>query len=108
MQGPRTSTARAGGSAPGRVPDLPGALYAAAALGIADQLVAGPACRTLSVAQAVAIILDQVRAGAWRILVGKDAKMIYAAVRARPEAAYGYTELFSEMAQTPPAVTPEP
>jgi hypothetical protein len=37
-----------------------------------------------------------VRAGAWRILIGKDAKMIDAAVRAKPEAAYDdYAELFA-------------
>jgi NAD(P)-dependent dehydrogenase (short-subunit alcohol dehydrogenase family) len=49
----------------------------------------------LSAAQAATIILDQVQAGAWRILVGDDAKMIDAAVRARPESAYDYAELFS-------------
>ncbi len=49
----------------------------------------------LSAAQAAAIILDGVRAGAWRILVGEDAAMIDAAIRAKPEAAYDYAELFS-------------
>jgi NAD(P)-dependent dehydrogenase (short-subunit alcohol dehydrogenase family) len=49
----------------------------------------------LSPAQAATIILDGVRSGAWRILVGEDAKMIDAAVRARPEAAYDYAELFA-------------
>jgi hypothetical protein len=49
----------------------------------------------LSAAEAATIILDQVQAGAWRILVGDDAKMIDAAVRARPENAYDYAELFS-------------
>ena len=48
----------------------------------------------LSAAGAAAVILDGVRSGAWRILGGDDAKMIDAAVRARPEAAYDYTELF--------------
>jgi len=52
----------------------------------------------LSAAQAATIILDQVQAGAWRILVGEDAKMIDAALRARPEAAYDYTELFGAAA----------
>jgi NAD(P)-dependent dehydrogenase (short-subunit alcohol dehydrogenase family) len=52
----------------------------------------------LSAAQAAGIILDQVRAGAWRILVGEDAKMIDARVRARPDAAYDYAELFSGLA----------
>jgi NAD(P)-dependent dehydrogenase (short-subunit alcohol dehydrogenase family) len=49
----------------------------------------------LSAAQAATIILDGVRSGAWRILVGQDAKMIDAAVRAKPEAAYDYAELFA-------------
>jgi NAD(P)-dependent dehydrogenase (short-subunit alcohol dehydrogenase family) len=52
----------------------------------------------LSAAQAATIILDQVQAGAWRILVGEDAKMIDAAVRAKPECAYDYAELFSAVA----------
>jgi len=58
----------------------------------------------LSAADAATIILDGVRSGAWRILVGEDAKMIDGAVRAKPESAYDYAELFSELA---PA-TPEP
>ena len=37
---------------------------------------------------------DGIRAGTWRILIGEDAKVIDAAVRARPEAAYDYAELF--------------
>jgi len=53
----------------------------------------------VSAAQAAAVILDGVRAGAWRILVGEDAKMIDAAVRAKPEAAYDYAELFRGTAQ---------
>jgi NAD(P)-dependent dehydrogenase (short-subunit alcohol dehydrogenase family) len=52
----------------------------------------------LSAAGAATIILDGVRAGAWRILVGKDAKVIDAAVRDKPEAAYDYAELFSALA----------
>jgi NAD(P)-dependent dehydrogenase (short-subunit alcohol dehydrogenase family) len=48
----------------------------------------------LSAADAATIILDGVRAGSWRILVGKDAKTLDAAVRARPEKAYDYAELF--------------
>jgi NAD(P)-dependent dehydrogenase (short-subunit alcohol dehydrogenase family) len=47
----------------------------------------------LSAAEAAAIILDGVRSGAWRILVGEDAKKLDEAVRARPEAAYDYAEL---------------
>jgi NAD(P)-dependent dehydrogenase (short-subunit alcohol dehydrogenase family) len=53
----------------------------------------------VSAAQAATIILDGVRAGAWRILVGQDAAMIDAAVRAKPEAAYDYAELFSGVTQ---------
>jgi NAD(P)-dependent dehydrogenase (short-subunit alcohol dehydrogenase family) len=55
----------------------------------------------LSAAQAATIILDGVRSGAWRILVGEDASKIDAAVRAKPEAAYDYAELFSELATEP-------
>jgi NAD(P)-dependent dehydrogenase (short-subunit alcohol dehydrogenase family) len=39
--------------------------------------------------QAAMVILDGVRAGKWRILVGDDAHAIDEAVRADPEAAYG-------------------
>jgi hypothetical protein len=46
-----------------------------------------------SAADAAAIILDGVRSGGWRILVGEDAKKLDAAVRANPEAAYDYTQL---------------
>jgi NAD(P)-dependent dehydrogenase (short-subunit alcohol dehydrogenase family) len=52
----------------------------------------------VSAAQAATIILDGVRAGAWRILVGQDAKMIDERVRAKPEAAYDYAELFAGLA----------
>jgi NAD(P)-dependent dehydrogenase (short-subunit alcohol dehydrogenase family) len=48
----------------------------------------------LSAAQAATIILDGVRAGTWRILIGQDAMMIDERVRAKPEAAYDYAELF--------------
>ncbi len=61
----------------------------------------------VSAAEAATIILDGVRSGAWRILVGEDAKMIDAAVRAKPEAAYDYAELFSGLAGEPAAGTPE-
>ncbi|HEY2505690.1 MAG TPA: SDR family oxidoreductase [Streptosporangiaceae bacterium] len=47
----------------------------------------------LSAADAATIILDGVRAGAWRILVGQDAATVDAAIRAKPEAAYDYAEL---------------
>ncbi len=59
----------------------------------------------VSAAEAATIILDGVRSGAWRILVGEDAKKIDAAVRAKPEAAYD-AEMFSTLAQEPPAGTP--
>jgi NAD(P)-dependent dehydrogenase (short-subunit alcohol dehydrogenase family) len=48
----------------------------------------------VSAGEAVTIILDGVRSGAWRILIGEDAAMIDAAVRAKPGAAYDYAELF--------------
>jgi len=49
----------------------------------------------VSAAQAATIILDGVRAGTWRILIGEDAKMVDERVRAKPEAAYDYAELFA-------------
>jgi NAD(P)-dependent dehydrogenase (short-subunit alcohol dehydrogenase family) len=49
----------------------------------------------VSAAQAATVILDGVRAGTWRILIGEDAKMIDERVRAKPEAAYDYAELFA-------------
>ena len=47
----------------------------------------------LTAAEAATIILDGVRSGAWRILVGKDAETLDAAVRAAPEDAYDYPKL---------------
>jgi NAD(P)-dependent dehydrogenase (short-subunit alcohol dehydrogenase family) len=61
----------------------------------------------VSAAEAATIILDGVRSGAWRILVGEDARTLDAAVRAKPEAAYDYAELFSVQAEEPEAGTPE-
>jgi NAD(P)-dependent dehydrogenase (short-subunit alcohol dehydrogenase family) len=61
----------------------------------------------VSAAEAAAIILEGVRSGAWRILIGDDAKLIDAAVRAKPEATYDYAELFREMRPAPAAGTPE-
>jgi len=61
----------------------------------------------VSAAQAATIILDGVRSGAWRILIGEDAKMLDGLVRAKSEAAYDYAELFSEMARAPATGTPE-
>ena len=45
-----------------------------------------------SPAEAATVILDGVRSGAWRILVGEDARMLDALVRAKPEAAYDWAE----------------
>jgi NAD(P)-dependent dehydrogenase (short-subunit alcohol dehydrogenase family) len=49
----------------------------------------------LTAANAATSILDQVRSGAWRVLIGEDAERLDAAVRAKPEAAYdpGFTGL---------------
>ncbi|HEY1622624.1 MAG TPA: SDR family oxidoreductase [Streptosporangiaceae bacterium] len=44
----------------------------------------------VSAAQAATIILDGIAAGAWRILVGEDAALIDAHVRAKPDAAYDW------------------
>jgi NAD(P)-dependent dehydrogenase (short-subunit alcohol dehydrogenase family) len=52
----------------------------------------------LTAAQAATIILDGVRSGTWRILVGQDAALLDRLIRARPEAAYDYKELFNEAA----------
>jgi len=54
----------------------------------------------LTPAQAATIILDGVRSGAWRILVGRDAGLLDEAVRARPEAAYDYQDLFGRIRAT--------
>ena len=43
----------------------------------------------VTAAQAATIILDSVRAGKWRILIGDDAVALDEAVRADPEGAYG-------------------
>jgi NAD(P)-dependent dehydrogenase (short-subunit alcohol dehydrogenase family) len=51
----------------------------------------------LTAAEAVTIILDGVRSGAWRILVGRDAALIDAAVRAMPDSAYDYPALFKDV-----------
>jgi hypothetical protein len=46
----------------------------------------------LTAAEAATIILDGVRAGRWRILVGDDAKVQDSRVRADPERAYDYSD----------------
>ena len=60
----------------------------------------------VSAAQAATVILDALRTGTWRILIGEDAKMIDAAVRAKPEAAYVYAELFKGRVPAPAASPP--
>ena len=47
-------------------------------------------------AQAATVILDGVRSGAWRILVGDEAKMLDEQVRANPQAPFDY-ENYAEM-----------
>ena len=47
-------------------------------------------------AQAATVILDGVRSGAWRILVGDEAKMLDKQVRADPLAPFNYEE-YAEM-----------
>jgi NAD(P)-dependent dehydrogenase (short-subunit alcohol dehydrogenase family) len=47
----------------------------------------------LSAAGAATIILDGVRSGAWRVLVGDDAKRLDEYVRAHPEDAYDYAKM---------------
>jgi hypothetical protein len=51
----------------------------------------------LSAAEAATIILDGVRSGAWRILVGKDAAFVDERIRSRPESAYDYAEVFRDL-----------
>jgi hypothetical protein len=65
-------------------------------------------------AQAATIILDGVRSGAWRILVGEEAKMLDEQVRTNPEAPFNY-ENYAEMygpliarAQAEASGTPKP
>jgi NAD(P)-dependent dehydrogenase (short-subunit alcohol dehydrogenase family) len=63
-------------------------------------------------AQAATVILDGVRSGAWRILVGEEAEMLDEQVRANPEAPFHY-ENYAEMygpliAQAQESGTPEP
>jgi len=60
----------------------------------------------VSAAEAAGVILDGVRSGAWRILIGEDAKMLDAAVRATPEAAYD-AEFTSELARRHGPGTPD-
>jgi NAD(P)-dependent dehydrogenase (short-subunit alcohol dehydrogenase family) len=62
----------------------------------ADALAASQGFRDsapLSAADAATVILDGVRSGAWRILVGADARSLDEYVRAHPEDAYDYAKL---------------
>jgi len=65
-------------------------------------------------ARAATIILDGVLSGAWRILVGDEAKMLDEQVRANPEAPFNYEnypEMYGpliEQAQAKASGTPEP
>jgi NAD(P)-dependent dehydrogenase (short-subunit alcohol dehydrogenase family) len=47
----------------------------------------------VTAAEAATIILDGVRSGAWRILIGEGAHKLDEAIRAYPELAYDYAEL---------------
>jgi NAD(P)-dependent dehydrogenase (short-subunit alcohol dehydrogenase family) len=62
----------------------------------------------VSAAQAATIILDAVRAGTWRILIGKDAKLIDERVRANPAGAYDYAEFFKDAEQELAPAADEP
>jgi NAD(P)-dependent dehydrogenase (short-subunit alcohol dehydrogenase family) len=57
----------------------------------------------LGAAGAATIILDGVRSGAWRVLVGDDARRLDEYVRANPDDAYDYAKLGMQM----PPVRPE-
>ena len=63
-------------------------------------------------AQAATIILDGVRSGAWRILVGEEAEMLDEQVRANPEAPFkyeNYAEMYAPLiARAEASGTPEP
>jgi len=65
-------------------------------------------------AQAAATVMDGVRFGAWRILVGEEAKMLDEQVRANPEAPFNYdnyAEMYGPLiaqAQAEASGTPEP
>jgi NAD(P)-dependent dehydrogenase (short-subunit alcohol dehydrogenase family) len=60
-------------------------------------------------AEAATTILDGIRSGAWRILVGDDAKILDARVREDPDDAYNYEKLFGDMlSEAQASGTPEP
>jgi NAD(P)-dependent dehydrogenase (short-subunit alcohol dehydrogenase family) len=55
----------------------------------------------LSAAGAADVILDGVRSGAWRVLVGEDAHRLDQYVRANPEDAYDYEKMSAVFSGTP-------
>ncbi|HEY7265746.1 MAG TPA: SDR family oxidoreductase [Trebonia sp.] len=62
-------------------------------------------------AQAAKIILDRVLSGAWRILVGEEAKMLDEQARANPDAPFdyeNYAEMYRPLIEQAQASTPEP
>ena len=59
----------------------------------------------VSAAEAAGLILDGVRSGAWRILIGQDAKWLDERVRAMPEHAYDFAKFLRPPADAAP---PEP
>ena len=61
----------------------------------------------LSAAAAATTILEGVKAGAWRILVGEDANALDAAVRAQPQDAYDYRALATVAARAKSTNLPE-
>ena len=65
---------------------VPGADALAASKGFRDTA-------PLSAAGAATVILDGVRSGAWRILVGQDAQFLDSYIRANPEDAYDHAKL---------------
>ena len=77
----RTQLARAGFGSPDASPEDIRRMIRAMGEGFRDNA-------PLDAAQAARVILDGVRAGKWRILVGKDAEALDAWVRADPERAY--------------------
>ena len=59
----------------------------------------------VSPAEAADVILDGVRSGAWRILIGQDAKWLDERVRAMPEHAYDFAEFLKPPADASAAET---
>jgi len=51
----------------------------------------------LSAAEAATIILDGVRSGAWRVIVGKDAAFVDERIRGDPDSSYDYATVFRDL-----------